>query len=88
VGFSFVVVGRGELLMLLLPFKAMLFLEHARSRKSGGPPLLAPSFKVQRNTAHNQGSGSTVAPRSQSPERAQSFKGPSRWRNNPLDVDL
>src|SRR5260221_13034511 len=59
-GFAFAVVGRGELLMLLL-FKAMLLLERARGRKSGGPPLLAPSFKVQRNTAHNQSSRFTVA---------------------------
>ena len=59
-GFSFAVVGRGELLMLL-PFKAMLLLERARGRKSGGSPLLAPSFKVQRITAHNQSSGFTVA---------------------------
>jgi hypothetical protein len=55
-GFAFAVVGGGELLMLL-PFKAMLLLERARGRKAGGPPLLAPSFKVQRNTAHNQSSG-------------------------------
>jgi hypothetical protein len=55
-GFAFAVVGRGELLMLLL-FKAMLLLERARGRKSGGPPLLAPSFKVKRNTDHNQSSG-------------------------------
>jgi hypothetical protein len=61
-GFAFAVVGRGELLMLLL-FKAMLLLEGARGRKAGGPPLLAPSFKVQRNTAHNQSSGFAVAPR-------------------------
>src|SRR5712664_4233208 len=59
-GFSFAVVGRGELLMLL-PFKAMLFFESARGRKAGGPPLLAPSFKVQRDNAHNQSSGFTVA---------------------------
>jgi hypothetical protein len=44
VGFSFAVVGRGEL--LLLPFKAMLLSERARGRKSGRPPPLAPSFKV------------------------------------------
>jgi hypothetical protein len=47
---------------MLLPFKAMLLLERAGGRKSGGPPLLAPSFKVQRNTAHNQSSGFAVAP--------------------------
>ncbi len=62
VGFSFAVVGRGELSMLLLPFKAMLLLERARGRKSGGPPMLAPSFKVQRDNAHNQSSGFAVAP--------------------------
>ena len=61
-GFAFAVVGRGELLMLLL-FKAMPLLERAGGRKSGGPPLLAPSFKVQRDTAHNQSSGFAVAPR-------------------------
>src|SRR5258707_2417504 len=55
-GFSFAVVGRGELL-ILLPFNAISLLERAHGRKSGGPPLLAPSFKVQRNTAHNQSSG-------------------------------
>ena len=44
-GFAFAVVGRGELLMLLL-FKVMPLLERAGGRKSGGPPLLAPSFKV------------------------------------------
>jgi hypothetical protein len=40
-GFSFAFAGRGELLMLL-PFKAMLPLGHAR--KSGGPPPFAPSL--------------------------------------------
>ena len=55
-GFAFAVVGRGELLMLLL-FKAMLLLERAGGRKAGGPPLLAPSFKVQRDNAHNKISG-------------------------------
>jgi hypothetical protein len=49
--------------MLLLPFKAMLLSERARGRKSGSPPLFAPFFKVQRNTAHNQSSGFAVAPR-------------------------
>jgi len=32
VGFSFAVVGRGELLMLPLPFKAMLLFERARPK--------------------------------------------------------
>jgi|SRR6266478_1455391 len=52
----FAFAGRGKL--LTLPF-AML---SERARKSRGPPLLAPSFKVQRNTAHNQSSGFAVAP--------------------------
>ena len=65
-GFAFAVVGRGEFLMLLL-FKAMLLLERARGRKAGGPPLLAPSLKVQRNTAHIQSSGFAVAPQGQRP---------------------
>ena len=56
-GFSFAVVGRGE---LLLPFKAMLLSERTRGLKSGGPPLLTPSFKVQRNTAHNRNSGFAI----------------------------
>jgi hypothetical protein len=50
VGFYFTVIARGE---LLLPFKAMLLSERARGRKSGRPPLLAPSFKVQGDIAHN-----------------------------------
>jgi hypothetical protein len=60
-GFSFAFAGCGKLLTLLFP----MLLE--RARKSGGPPLLAPSFKVQRDTAHNQSSGSAVAPRSKRP---------------------
>ncbi len=60
-GLSFAVVGRGDWLMLL-PFKAMLLLERAGGRKSGGPPLFEPSFKVQRENAHNQSSGFTAAP--------------------------
>src|SRR6266404_1661934 len=59
-GLSFAFAGRGELLMLLLPFKAMLPLGHAR--KSGSPPLFEPSFKVQRENAHKQSSGFTAAP--------------------------
>ena len=49
--------------MLQLPFKAMLLSERAGGGKSGSPPLFAPSFKVQGNTAHNQSSGFAVAPR-------------------------
>jgi hypothetical protein len=55
-GFSFAFAGRGKL--LTLPFAMLL----ERARKSGGPSLLEPSFKVQRNTAHNQSSGFAVAP--------------------------
>jgi len=54
-GFSFAFAGCGKLLTLLFP----MLLE--RARKSGGPPLLAPSFKVQRDV-HSQSSGFAVAP--------------------------
>jgi hypothetical protein len=57
--FSFAFVGRGERLMLLLRFKAMLF---SRAGKSGRPPPLEPSLKVQRDIAHSQISGFAVAP--------------------------
>jgi hypothetical protein len=58
-GFAF--VGCGDPLMLLLHcFKAMLF---GWAGKSGRPPPLEPSLKVQRDTAHNQSSGFAVAPR-------------------------
>jgi hypothetical protein len=50
-GFSFAFAGRGELLMLLLPFKAMLPLGHAR--KSSGPPPFASSLNVQGDDSHN-----------------------------------
>jgi hypothetical protein len=54
VGFSFAIVGRGELLMLLLlPFKAMQLLERARGRKSSGPPPFAPSLNVHGDDTHN-----------------------------------
>ncbi len=46
---------------MLLPCKAMLLLESPRGRKSGGPPLLALSFKVKRDV-HSQRSGLVVAP--------------------------
>jgi hypothetical protein len=68
-GFSFAFAGCGKLLTLLFP----MLLE--RARKSGGPPLLAPSFKVQRDV-HSQRAGFAVAPGSR-PQRARSFKGPS-----------
>ena len=51
-GFSLLFAGGG--LLLLTRRIAMLL---GNSRKSGGPPLLAPSFKVQRNSAHNPTSG-------------------------------
>jgi hypothetical protein len=43
VGFSFVVVGRGELLMLLLPFKAML-VPVARAQPKIWRPTAARTF--------------------------------------------
>ena len=72
-GLSSSVVGRGEL--LLLPFKAMLLSERSRGLKSGSPALFAPSFNVQRNTAHNQSSGFAVAPGQRS-QRALAVKDP------------
>jgi hypothetical protein len=53
--------------MLLLRFKAMLF---GRAGKSGRPPPLEPSLKVQRDIAHNQISGFAVAPGSKVSTRA------------------
>jgi hypothetical protein len=76
-GFSFAFAGRGELLMLL-PFKAMLPLGHAR--KSGGPPLFEPSFKVQRENAHNQSSGSTAAPGLEGLNARGPLKVHPKWR--------
>ena len=89
---------------MLLPFKAMLLFERARGRKSGCPPLLAPSFKVQRNTAHNQSSGFAVAPglkahnargplkvhpgRPVSEESALASPAAAQVRNNPSEAGL
>jgi hypothetical protein len=75
-GFAFAVVGRSELLMLLL-FKAMLLLERARGRKSGGPPLLAPSFNVQRNTAHKP----KLRVRCRPPGQGLNARGPLKVRS-------
>src|SRR5258705_1496824 len=77
-GLSFAFAGRGELLMLLLPFKAMLPLGHAR--KSGGPPLFEPSFKVQRENAHNQSSGITAAPGLEGLNARGPLKVHPKWR--------
>jgi hypothetical protein len=66
-GFSFAFVGRGDPLMLLLPFKAMFF---GRTGKSGRPPPFEPSLKVQGDIAHNQSSGFAVAPGSNASTRA------------------
>jgi hypothetical protein len=64
-GFPF--LGRGDPLMLLLRFKAVHF---GRAGKSGRPPPLEPSLKVQRDIAHNQSSGFAVAPRVKASTRA------------------
>jgi hypothetical protein len=58
---------------MLLPCKAMLLLESPRGRKSGGPPLLAPSFKVQRDV-HDQRSGFVVAPGLEGPNAFDGLK--------------
>ena len=77
-GFSIAVMGRGE--SLLLPFKAMLLSERARRRKSGRPPPLATSFKVQGDIAHNsKSSGFAVAPGLR-PQRSPRPKGPRDGR--------
>jgi hypothetical protein len=62
--------------LLLLPFKAMLLSERTRCLKSGSPPLLAPSFKVQGDIAHElKSSGFVVAPGLRH-QRARASKGP------------
>jgi hypothetical protein len=58
-GFSFAFAGCGKLLTLPFPMLLPMLLE--RARKSGGPPLFEPSFKVQRDSTHNQNSGFAVA---------------------------
>jgi hypothetical protein len=67
---SFPFLGRGDPLLLLL-FKAMLF---GGAGKSGRPPSLEPSLKVQRDIVHNQSSGFAVAPR----VKGLNARGPSK----------
>jgi hypothetical protein len=57
-GFPFAFLGRRDEPLMLF-FKAMLF---GWTGKSGRPPPLEPSLKVQRNIAHDQSSGFAVAP--------------------------
>ncbi len=64
-GLSLPFADRG--LLLLTRSFAMLW---GNSRKSGGPPLLEPSFNVKRDTAHNPSSGFLVAPVSKASTRA------------------
>jgi hypothetical protein len=64
---AFAFLGHGDALMLLLRFKATLF---GGAGKSGRPPPLEPSLKVQRNTTHNQSSGFAIAPRVKASTRA------------------
>jgi hypothetical protein len=64
--------------MLLLPFKAMLPL--GRARKSGGPPLFEPSFKVQGENAHNQSSGFRAAPGLEGLNARGPLKVHPKWR--------
>jgi hypothetical protein len=63
----------------------MLLSERARGRKSGRPPLFAPSFKVQRNAAHNRNSGFAVAPGLR-PQRARASKGPAGKSAAPIGL--
>jgi hypothetical protein len=55
VGFSFARVGCRQL-QTILPFKPILLGRDRRIRlgKSGGPPLLAPSLKVEGDSAHDR----------------------------------
>ena len=73
-GFAF--LGRADPL-LLLRFKATLF---GGTGKSGRPPPLEPSLKVQRDIVHNQSSGFAVARR----VTGNNTRGPSKvhpkWR--------
>ena len=63
--------------MLLLPFKAMLF---GRAGKSGRPPPLEPSLKVQRDIAQNQSSGFAVAPQVKGLNARGPLKIHPKWR--------
>ena len=48
----------------------------SRPTKSGGPPPFAPSLNVQGDNAHNRAPG--CRPPVSRPQRARSFKGPSK----------
>jgi hypothetical protein len=61
-GFSFGFGGFGKLLLLLLLSLTLGRRWRSRPDKSGGPPPLEPSFKVNRDYGHNQSSGLAVAP--------------------------
>ena len=69
-GFLFGFAGRGDLLTLLLMPVLLEDSRGRRLRKSGRPPPLEPSLKVQRDIAHNQSSGFAVAPGSKASTRA------------------
>jgi hypothetical protein len=74
---DFAFVGCGDPLMLLLPFKAVIF---GRAGKSGRPPPLEPSLKVHRDIAHNQSSGFAVAPRVKGLNARRPSKVHPKWR--------
>jgi hypothetical protein len=59
-GFPFGFGGFGKLLLLRLASGRH---KRSRSTKSGGPPPLEPSLKIQGDIAHYQSSGFAVAPR-------------------------
>ena len=63
--------------MFTLALKAMLL---GYTRKSGGPPLFEPSFKVQRENAHNQSSGFTAAPGLEGLNARGPLKVHPKWR--------
>jgi hypothetical protein len=70
--FSFGFAGLGKLALLLR--LALGRRQRSRPIKSGGPSLFEPSFKVQRNNAHNR-KLRVVAP-AQRHQRAGALKGP------------
>jgi hypothetical protein len=57
-GFSFAFAGRAEPLILLFPLLRRGFWR--LPRKSGGPPLFAPSLNVQGDDTHNHSGFSVI----------------------------
>jgi hypothetical protein len=85
-GFSFGFGGFGKRLLLLLLLLLRLALGRrwrSRPTKSGAPPLLAPSFKVQGDIAHNRNSGFAVLPQCDDLNAHRVRKVPAGNQNRP-----